>query len=594
MVKGRNKRWPFAICHLPFVLPLAANAELAIARSSAAVAPATLTMVHPTEGQRLPPLSQIFVFGAVTPGSTLTLNGSRINAHPSGGYLSMVSVSSGDFVISAETQGPAGDSVKLDRPVYVAPGFVMSPSTPSVIEKGSVAPFEDAWLAAGDRVRVSFQGSPGGVAEFSIEGAVKKIPMTEAGLSTASRRGIYEGLYIIQPGDKAHRASIEATLKKDRLVKEKAGGRLTIDNAPVPRVGIITEDAVAARTGPEGGYDLFLYRGMRVRLTGKAGNQWRVRFSSIQSGWVKESAVQELPPGAPPAESVLGNFTIAHQEESTIIRVPLGEALPYRAEQSRDPMQLAVTLYGAVAKTDLIRYDPLDSLIRQARWRQIASDTVQLVIEPKFRTWWGYDVRYEGSTLIIEVRKPWPKRNLRGLVVAVDPGHGGSETGATGPRGTLEKEANLQIARAAARALERAGAKPFLTREKDVDASLYERPRLAWNRNARLFVSVHCNAAGVNQNPVWNNGFSAYWYHPQSQALAEKVHAEYGKRLSIPDHGLYFADFAVCRMTQMPSILVEQAFIIVPEQEQLLFDPQFQKNLAASIVNGIKNFVANP
>ena len=50
----------------------------------------------------------------------------------------------------------------------------------------------------------------------------------------------------------------------------------------------------------------------------------------------------------------------------------------------------------------------------------------------------------------------------------------------------------------------------------------------------------------------------------------------------------------MCRMTQMPAVLTEQAYIILPEQEDLLFDPAFQKNLAASIVIGIKAYVAKP
>ena len=76
----------------------------------------------------------------------------------------------------------------------------------------------------------------------------------------------------------------------------------------------------------------------------------------------------------------------------------------------------------------------------------------------------GLDVRYEGSTLIIEIRKPWTEDSLRGMAIAVDPGHGGSDNGAVGPHGTMEKEANLEIAGVVKEMLEKAGAKPFLTR----------------------------------------------------------------------------------------------------------------------------------
>ena len=128
-----------------------------------------------------------------------------------------------------------------------------------------------------------------------------------------------------------------------------------------------------------------------------------------------------------------------------------------------------------------------------------------------------------------------------------------------------------------------------------MDVPLYDRPRIAWKSKARLFVSVHCNASGLGENPLINNGNSVYWYQPQSQALAEAIHSSYRKAIpALPDHGLYYADFAVCRMTQMPAVLTEQAFLIVPEQEAMLLDPLFQKIFANAIVSGIKAFVSKP
>jgi N-acetylmuramoyl-L-alanine amidase len=560
--------------------------------------------VHPLEGQKLPPLSQVFILGAVTPGSTVTINGSQIPVHPKGGYLAMAPAKPGEFIFSVEAKTPAGESLKVDRHVSIATGFVPLPASPLALDKNSIAPGDEEWLAAGDTIRVTCQGSPGAMAEFSIDGVVKHVPMIEWGtfpaknnpvVSTSTTRGFYEGAYTLQPKDKANRAFIEVQLKSGKVVvKEKAPGKLTVDPSGISRVGTIIDDTVAARTGPDGGYDLFLYKGMRVRLTGKIGSQWRVGFSSIQSGWIKESAVQELSRGTPAAQSALTNFTITSQPDGTLIRIPLSEVLPYRTEQSLNPARLTLTFFGAVDKTDLVKHDPLDSLVRLVRWKQIAPDTCQLVIDTTLTKWWGYDVRYEGTALLVEIRKPWEARDLKGMVIAVDPGHGGSDTGATGPHSTFEKDAYLALAIVVKQALERAGAKPFLTREKDIDVALYERPRMAWNRNARLFVSVHCNASGEGENPLWNNGFSVYWYQPQSAEFARAIHANYLKQMTIPDHGLYFADLAVCRMTQMPAVLTEQAYIIVPEQEDLIFSPEFRKKVAASIVNGIKAFVAAP
>jgi N-acetylmuramoyl-L-alanine amidase len=562
---------------------------------SAAMAQSVLTVIHPLENQSLPYLKEVFVFGEVTPGSTVTINGQPIRVHPKGGYLAMAPLTTGPFMISVEATTPAGEKIKVDRRVNVAQPYTDLPPKPLTLLKETIEPSEDMHLTAGDPLRVSFQGSPQASAEFSIEGTVKHVPMVQRliGNSTETTRGIYEGHYIIQPGDKAETQRVEVQLKgsSGKPIKEKSRGRLTIDHGSIPRTGLIMEDITAVRTGPEGGYDLFLYKGMRVRLTGKVKNQRRVRLSSIQSGWIKESAVQELPKGTPSPRSYLNNIILARQEDSTLIRVPLDDVLPYRVEQSLDPMQLTITLYGAVDKTDLIRYDPTDPLVKQVRWRQIAPDTCQIIIDPKFNKWWGYDVRYEGTSLMIEIRQPWTKPNLKGMIIAVDAGHGGSEWGATGPHGTLEKDANLAIARVVRDTLEAAGARIVMTRNSDADLPLYERPKIAWRNRAHLFISIHCNASGVWENPTINNGHSSYFYHPQSNEFARAIHTQYVRNTGLPDRGLFYSDFAVCRMTQMPSVLLEQAYIIVPDQEQLILDPKFHKTAAQSILAGILSFV---
>jgi len=567
------------------------HAQPAITSSSA-----TLTILHPLEGAKLPGLSQIFAYGATVPGSTLTINGLPVPVYRTGGYLAMVPLTPGDLVLNVEAITPSGELLKTERRVSVATPPTPLPEKSLVIDKSTLFPGTDQWLSVGDLLSVTFQGSAGAAAEFSIEEVAKHIPMAEISTSSATRRSTYQGHYLLQPGDLVEKGDIDVQLKKKHeSVKARATGRLSVEKGTTYRMGQVLEDAVAARTGPEGGYDVFLYKGMRVPLTGKQAGHWRTRLSSIQNGWVRENAIQELPRGTAPTTNLLTSIATTHLTDSSIVRLSLSDPLPYRVEQVLDPMQLVITIYGAVAKADFIRYDPTDPLIDQVRWRQLAGDTVQVTIDVKIDRWWGFDLRYEPAGLIVEIRKPWTIPDLRGMVIAVDPGHGGSDRGAMGPRGLLEKDANLEISKVLVDTLQKAGARPFLTRDIDIDLPLYERPRIAWKSGARLFISVHCNSAGLSENPVWNNGSSVYWYQPQSQALGEAIHAGYRKHVSnLPDRGLFYADFAVARMTQMPSVLTENAYMIVPEQEELLFDPKFQKNFANAIVNGIKTFLARP
>lgn len=575
-------------CVLLGPFPLLASAQL------------SLTMLHPEEGAKLPTLKQIFVYGAATPGATLTINDHVILLHPKGGYLAMLPVQEGPNVLHCRLTSPQQEPFLLDRQFTVEEGRSVMPADPLAINNGSLFPSDDQVLAVGDLLKVSFQGSPGGTAEFSFDNGKHFIPMTETGfthgvymtdLSSAAFRGLYEGAYVIQPGDKAENAPILISFKNPRhKIQQTTPGRLSIDSISVPQIGLVSDDSVPVRTAAQGGYDFFLYKGMQVRLTGRVGKEWRIPFGNDQSGWIKEGTFTILPPGTGLTPAFLSTVTVSQGLDSELIRLPLGAMIPYRTEQTLTPARLTLTLYGCTDQSPQIRDDPADTLLRQIEVTSVSPGVCQLQVTTTLRQWWGYDVRYEGTDLVLEIREPWTSRYIRGMVIALDPGHGGSDHGATGPLGTTEKEANLLIAHQVIAVLEAAGAKPFLTRDSDVFVPLLERGRIAWQHKARLFVSIHCNASGEGSNPVTTNGYSTYWNQPQSEALARAVHGYYSAT-KLPDFGLYYADLAVCRITQMPAILTEQAFQIVPAQEQMIFDPVFQRICAHAILRGILEFV---
>ena len=83
---------------------------------------------------------------------------------------------------------------------------------------------------------------------------------------------------------------------------------------------------------------------------------------------------------------------------------------------------------------------------------------------------------------------------LSGLVIAVDPGHGGSDPGTIGYQGTFEKDVNLAISLYLGELLSEARAKVIYTRDTDVYVSIFQRPEIAMEAGADLFVSVHANS----------------------------------------------------------------------------------------------------
>jgi N-acetylmuramoyl-L-alanine amidase len=204
---------------------------------------------------------------------------------------------------------------------------------------------------------------------------------------------------------------------------------------------------------------------------------------------------------------------------------------------------------------------------------------------------WGYDAHYEGTEFTLNLKKrPKLEDHLKGLRIVIDPGHS-PDPGAIGPTGFMEKDANLQIADKLRRELIDRGATVIMTRFDNSPLPLYDRPIIANKFHTDLFISVHNNALPDGVNPFYNNGTSTYYYHPHSFDLARCVQKRVVEASGLPDYGLFHGNFAVIRPTQYPAILVECAFMIIPQQEMELKTESYQKRLAKGIADGVEDFI---
>jgi len=192
----------------------------------------------------------------------------------------------------------------------------------------------------------------------------------------------------------------------------------------------------------------------------------------------------------------------------------------------------------------------------------------------------------------------WPKP-LAGLRVVLDPGHSPKllppYDGAVGPMGTLEYQVNRVTADKLKDTLSSLGATVYMTRHGDETVQLTDRPKLAKDYKGDIYISLHNNAIGDGEDPFAQpRGFQIYHYHRHSYGLAGAIHRSYVKNIPLPDEGLRFGDYAVVRLTSMPAVLVESAYMIMPEQEDLLNTPEFQQKLADTIAGGVLDFFKVP
>lgn len=555
----------------------------AIARSGAEP---VIKIVQPFENTELPPLSRSFVFGSVLPATaSVTINGYPVTPHSNGGFLQIVPFQEGRFKIDAVASDGVSTATAT-RFVTVQQAWQSFPPNHPKIE--STSPRTRVVLRPGDLLNVSFQGAPGGTAMFKIAGESHYLPMHE---SPGEVRGVYTGVYEIQPTDKFENDDIVFTLKRpdgDKIVA-KSGAKITVQRRKLPRIMELKDDAVLL-TGPgsDFGYHLFLPKGTRLQVIGEWGDFYKVSISDFNDGWIKSSVGTELPAGTTLPRSTVYNIRIDTGSASTLVEIPLKYRHPFRIEQEIDPHRLRLTLFGVTPDTDRIRYKTDKVVVKQTTWRQYEPGTYTLDILTKQKLAWGYDARYEGNRFILEIRHrpeltPEKRMPLKGFRVAVDAGHSKESFGTIGPLGNTEAHVNLMASNAVKEHMEKLGAEVVMIQDGTRELSLSDRVTRAWEARAHLFISVHADACDPGQDPREIQGFSVHYYQPQSRPFAESLHRIYRRNSGIPDQGLWRSNLAVCRATQMPSVLLEQAFLILPEYEEKMLTPAFQKMVAESI-----------
>ncbi|MEC9376363.1 MAG: N-acetylmuramoyl-L-alanine amidase [Pseudomonadota bacterium] len=247
----------------------------------------------------------------------------------------------------------------------------------------------------------------------------------------------------------------------------------------------------------------------------------------------------------------------------------------------------------------------------------------------------AYDSTKAFSSGSAEVVKRTPEfSSERDLIIAIDPGHGGKDPGGIGHSGLFEKHVVLKISRQLAKIIDaEPGMSSFLTRSDDRFLKLRERIRLARDAEADLFISIHADAftdqrvRGSTVYVLSNKGAtdeasallakrenatdliggadiadkddllaSVLVDLSQNESLESSIEAgnllvgELAKVGKVRKKRVQQAGFLVLKSPDIPSVLVETAFISNPEDERNLRSEKYQKQLSKAILNGVRSF----
>ena len=615
---------------------LAALVALAALTAGAARAQDELgiTVQYPPEGTAVTASDSTFVFGRVDgvgdPAVELTVNGHPVAVEPGGGWIAFVPLEPDSFTFAVVAES-GGRRTEARRTVWV-PRSLLEPPTDDTLgyRPESIEPRGPLELYAGDTVQVSVVAAPGMEIRARLgDASVRLLPE----LPDVANRGrlVFDfgelpetswtadpprptggpwkrfagDLYLTFSGAAGDSLRLDFTAP-DGAPRSASVAAISFLDPTVVRTAVLDDDTagtgrtdhrVIARHGPGAGYYLFLPNGTRAPVGRRVGDWGELALGPGTRAWAPLSEIRPIPVARPTSRIAVIRTRL--RDGWSEIVVPTTERLPFDVRQELDPVRYTLRIFGATADVDYVQYTFADRLLEALVWGQPEIGVLQLDVRLAANQAWGYRAYWEGSHLVVGFRHPPTaladsrfRSPLHGVRVVVDPGHN-PDTGAVGPTGLEEREANLEISLELARILERRGAEVVLTRTTaDSALGLYDRTNLAIETGGELFVSIHNNALPDGVNPFHNNGTSVLYYHPQSRQLAEAIQAELLPRTGLPDRGVWHQNVAVLRMNEMPAVLVESVFMMIPAQEAALRTPAFRRRIAEGVAAGIERFLS--
>jgi N-acetylmuramoyl-L-alanine amidase len=357
-----------------------------------------------------------------------------------------------------------------------------------------------------------------------------------------------------------------------------------------PAVYASDTDRVITGYALEGGIQRwFLMPNTVVKVTGTKGSDMYVQLDSSQTIRIDKADVKLVDSAFVAPARTASAFKLAGNDEYTDIIIPITDRPAYYVDEG--PSGMTLILYGTTGpkKSQRPAKAASNSYIKTVT-ATTSGPEMRYAIDMKGPVY-GYLALWQPGGLTFRVRRP-PKIDaaspLLGRTITIDPGH--PPIGAKGPTGLWEPEATLAVGFKVQELLQAKGVIVVMTRTSPDPVDLYVRPAISRRENAEAFVSIHLNAVPDGQNPFRAQGTTTYHYYPHSEALADSVHRTAVLHLALPDKGVKRENFAVIRGTWMPSILVEGAFIIMPDQEAALRTPEYQLQYAQGIVDGLENY----
>jgi N-acetylmuramoyl-L-alanine amidase len=291
-----------------------------------------------------------------------------------------------------------------------------------------------------------------------------------------------------------------------------------------------------------------------------------------------------------PKPFYLTNSIIAKGDTSVdYIGINMDERLPYKSWMEINPAKIMIDLYGVQSNTNWITQLKSLKEVKNIYYNQAEDDVVRVTIELQHKQHWGYSIEYKGHTLVIRVKRQPANLLINNLKIAIDAGHGGTNTGASGVRtGAEEKKYTLLFAKAFERYLKQRGVKKIImTRTTDTTIEMKDRILFLQQQNPDILISFHLNSSDNKEV----KGVSTYYKHigfrPLTTAILKNM-----LLLNLDEFGNVGSfNFGLNAPADFPGSLIEIAFLSNEEDERRIIRPKFRDDVARKVYQGIVDWL---
>ncbi len=374
--------------------------------------------------------------------------------------------------------------------------------------------------------------------------------------------------------------------------RRPAAGKVLIMSDHIPRIGHTTESSFIHAASM--GYSPFtrIPDSVQVHILGRNNGRFKIDLLN-RVGYIDAEDVRLDLPGTPLPRTTLAAPRFEQDREWFHFVMSIGAKVPFETRVQSNPLRFELILYGARQASHWITYPNSAIDLVNLELRQKDDFVFSLSAEMNQEKSWGHKVVYKNDALHFSIRRqPMidPQNPLRHIIVALDPGHGGEETGAVSPLGVFEKDINWLWAEKLSAILRQQGAGVVLTRTHDETVSLAKRIKRAEAANAHFFLSLHNNATTAAGNPLRAQGTSVYFTLPHNRELNWAIYPHMVK-LGLSPYGRIHNSYFVTNAASFLVSLIEGGFMTHPHEELKLADEAFIERMAEAVHDGLVDFL---